>query len=61
LLGNVLDQGFVEADAPGNDNDNLNGEWVETANQGPSETELAGWVLKYESASHRYHFPSLFV
>ncbi len=51
----------VEADAPGNDNENLNGEWVEIANKGSSVTELAGWVLKDESASHRYNFPDQFV
>lgn len=51
----------VEADTPGNDNNNLNGEWVEIVNQGSSGTEMAGWVLKDESASHRYHFPSQFV
>jgi micrococcal nuclease len=51
----------VEADAPGNDNENLNGEWVEIVNQGSSVTELAGWVLKDESASHRYNFPNQFI
>ena len=51
----------VEADAPGNDNENLNGEWVEITNLGSSVTELAGWVLKDESASHRYNFPNQFI
>jgi micrococcal nuclease len=47
----------VEYDAPGNDNENLNGEWVVIANAGDSAQLLTGWVLKDESASHRYHFP----
>lgn len=51
----------VEADAPGNDNENLNGEWVEITNQRLSSTDLTGWVLKDESASHRYNFPSSFI
>jgi hypothetical protein len=34
----------------------LNGEWVEIVNQGSSVTELADWVLKDESASHRYNY-----
>ena len=50
----------VEYDAPGNDNENLNGEWVVIANFGDSAQLLTGWVLKDESASHRYHFPGGF-
>jgi len=50
----------IEADAPGNDNDNLNGEWVEIHNAGTEAADLTGWVLKDESASHRYHFPDGF-
>lgn len=44
-------------DAPGNDNLNLNGEWVEIAAGGPESVDLTGWVLKDASASHRYRFP----
>ena len=51
----------VEFDAPGNDNENLNGEWVDITNQGTSDTATTGWVLKDESASHRYNFPADFV
>jgi micrococcal nuclease len=50
----------VEADAPGDDHDNLNGEWVEITNQGSSTTDLTGWILKDESATHRYRFPDQF-
>ena len=47
----------IEYDAPGNDNDNLNGEWVEIRNNDRAVVDLTGWVLKDESASHRYEFP----
>lgn len=48
---------YVEADAPGDDNANLNGEWLEIHNQGKEPLDLAGWTVKDESASHRYTFP----
>lgn len=50
----------IEYDAPGNDNDNLNEEWVEVRNNGSSVAVLSGWVLKDETASHRYYFPTGF-
>ena len=50
----------IEADAPGNDNDDLNGEWVEITNQGSTVTDMTEWVLKDESATHRYDFPNQF-
>jgi endonuclease YncB( thermonuclease family) len=52
--------GHIEYDAPGNDHDNLNGEWVELSNTGSGSLTMTGWVLKDESASHRYRFPSGF-
>ena len=48
----------VQYDAPGNDHENLNGEGVTVANQGESAQPMTGWVLKDESATHRYRFPS---
>ncbi|MEE8405558.1 MAG: thermonuclease family protein, partial [Acidimicrobiia bacterium] len=48
----------VEYDAPGNDNDNLNGEWVDIENRGSTAADLTGWVLKDESATHRFSFES---
>jgi hypothetical protein len=51
----------VEYDAPGNDNDNLNGEWVDIENLGPTASDLTGWVVKDESSSHRYVFREGFV
>jgi len=42
----------VEYDAPGNDNDNLNGD------RGGTAADMTGWVLKDESATHRFNFPN---
>lgn len=47
-------------DPPGSDNDNLNGEVVTITNTGTAPVDLTGWVLKDESASHRYQFPTGF-
>ncbi len=54
--------GIVEvmSDAPGNDNENLNGEWVAIRNEGETSVDLTGWGIKDESASHRYGFPVSF-
>ena len=48
----------VEYDAPGDDNDDLNGEWVDIENRGSTAADLTGWVLKDESATHRFSFES---
>lgn len=50
----------VEYDAPGDDNSNLNGEWVDISNQDEVPVDLTGWVLKDESATHRFSFPGRF-
>ncbi len=55
--GNGVAIAGVEYDAPGPDDDNLNGEWVGLANDGP-DTDIGGWTLRDESSSHRYHFPT---
>jgi micrococcal nuclease len=44
-------------DAPGDDNTNLNEEWVTIRNDGASSVDLGGWALKDESATHRFSFP----
>ena len=46
----------VEYDAPGDDNQAKNGEWVEITSF--DDVDLTGWILKDESASHRFAFPS---
>jgi len=53
---------FVEwrPDAAGNDNENLNDEWIRIQNQGDVVVDLAGWGIKDESASNRFAFPSEF-
>jgi len=50
----------VQYDAPGNDNENLNGEWIRIRNDGNNLVDLTGWEVKDESASHRYRFPPAF-
>lgn len=50
----------VNADAPGDDNENKNGEWV-TIRSRSGAADLSGFVLKDESASHRFTFPDGFV
>jgi endonuclease YncB( thermonuclease family) len=44
----------VEADPPGRDEDDLNGEWVELVNRGPGPVDLAGWDIRDDSSSHRF-------
>ena len=45
----------IEADAPGSDKDNPNGEWIEIANQGNTLVQMQGYTLKDE-ANHIYTF-----
>jgi micrococcal nuclease len=50
----------VEYDAPGDDSQNLNQEWVEIRNDGAGPVDLTGWEIKDESAGNRYRFPAGF-
>jgi micrococcal nuclease len=45
----------IQADAPGNDSENPNGEWIEIANQGNEPVQMQGYTLKDE-ANHIYTF-----
>jgi len=45
----------IEADAPGDDRENPNGEWIEIANQGDASVQMQGYTLKDE-ANHIYTF-----
>jgi micrococcal nuclease len=45
----------IEANAPGSDSDNPNGEWIEIANQGVEPVQMGGFTLKDE-ANHIYTF-----
>jgi len=49
----------VNADAPGDDGQNLNGEWVRFVNSGADAVDLEGWEVADESASHRYTFSDI--
>jgi micrococcal nuclease len=52
--------GTIRYDADGNDNENLNDEWIEIVNAGTGTVDMTGWGVKDESASHRYNFPNGF-
>ncbi|RME75339.1 MAG: hypothetical protein D6784_08125 [Chloroflexi bacterium] len=45
----------LKANAPGKDNENPNGEWVEITNQGQEAVQMRGFTLKDE-ANHIYTF-----
>ena len=45
--------------APGDDNFNLNEEWVRLTNTGTAAVDLSGWQLADESSSHRYQVSDL--
>jgi micrococcal nuclease len=44
------------ADAPGDDRENLNGEFVRLTNEGDESLDLSGWTVRDE-ADHVYRFP----
>jgi endonuclease YncB( thermonuclease family) len=58
-LGGVEISIDINADAPGDDSVNLNGEWVRFTNRGVDSLDLDGWEVADESASHRYRFSDL--
>jgi len=48
---------YINYDAPGDDWDNLNGEYVTIQNSGSENADLTGWRL-VDAASHTFTFPS---
>jgi len=46
----------INADAPGNDNENKNGEWIEIKNACSQAISMKSWLLKDSSASNKYEF-----
>jgi len=46
----------INADAPGNDNENKNGEWIEIKNTCSQAISMERWLLKDSSASNKYEF-----
>lgn len=55
----VIDE--MQVDPPGDDSRALVDEWVRFRNAADGAVDLSGWMVKDESASHRYSFPSGFV
>lgn len=47
------------ANAPGDDRQNPNGEFVVIENVGDTDADLDGWTMRDESTRHRYTFPSM--
>jgi endonuclease YncB( thermonuclease family) len=47
--------------APGQDNLNPNGEWIDIANSGNVAADLTDWSIRDESTRHRFFFPDGFV
>ncbi len=45
----------IQANAPGSDSENPNGEWIEVANQGRESVQMQGYTVKDE-ANHIYTF-----
>lgn len=50
----------LEPNAPGDDTQNQNGEWIEVTNEGAARIDLGGWRIQDESSQHRFVFPSGF-
>ncbi|WP_336337564.1 lamin tail domain-containing protein [Haloarcula brevis] len=48
----------INADAAGNDNENLNDEYVTLTNAGDAALDLSGWTVS-DAAGHRYAFAAL--
>lgn len=48
----------VQADAPGRDDENLNGEFVIVENQSARSIDMSGWIIRDESSVHRFIFPN---
>jgi micrococcal nuclease len=49
----------MHPDAAGDDNVNLNDEWVRFVNAGDTDLDLEQWTVADESATHRYTFAEL--
>ena len=49
----------VQFDAPGDDRENLNGEWVMVGNRGTEPALILGWTLSDRSGSGTYTFPAV--
>lgn len=52
-----LELAAVHADAPGDDHENLEGEWIRLSNGGRETLDLAGWTVS-DAAGHTYTVPA---
>ncbi|MFA6332433.1 MAG: lamin tail domain-containing protein [Methanoregula sp.] len=60
-LGNASSV-FISAtqfNSPGDDRENLNGEWVRITNRGDGPVFIAGWTLSDRTGSYPYTFPAV--
>lgn len=49
----------IRFNAPGDDRQNLNGEWVRLGNRGDGPVLIAGWTLSDRTGTHPYTFPAV--
>jgi len=49
----------AQFDAPGDDRENLNGEWVTVTNRGDEGALIAGWTLSDKTGSGTFTFPAV--
>jgi hypothetical protein len=49
----------TQFDAPGDDRQNLNGEWVQLTNKGDDTVLIAGWTFSDNRQSKLYTFPAI--
>ena len=50
----------AQFDAPGEDNDNLNGEWIKLCNDGDTDIDMTGWSIMNDMGNY-FEFPDGFV
>lgn len=48
----------TQFDAPGDDRQNLNGEWIQITNSGQNSAGMTGWMIFDDSGRQIYEFPS---
>lgn len=51
----------TQFNAPGDDRQNVNGEWVQLTNRGDDTVLIAGWTLSDNSRSTLYTFPAVYL
>ncbi len=51
----------TQFNAPGDDRQNLNGEWVQLTNRGDDTVLISGWTLSDQPSNTLYTFPAIFL